>query len=72
MDDVIIFTKEELIELYEFFDKTNRIFHQPMNYGNEACIAEFASSQYPTIKKFYYETLWDKLPKDYKENILNE
>ncbi|RZF90192.1 hypothetical protein EXT42_17205 [Pseudoalteromonas sp. CO302Y] len=66
------FSDEELIELFEFFDKTNKVFHQPLNYGSKEIIEEFATSQYPIIKKYYYEVLWEKLPAKYKERLLSE
>ncbi|MDO6540407.1 hypothetical protein Q4524_17615 [Alteromonas stellipolaris] len=66
------FTEEELIELFEFFGKTNSVFHQPLNYSNEKVIEEYATSQYPIIRKYYYDVLWEKLPKKYKEKLLDE
>jgi hypothetical protein len=72
MNSNIKITEAELLELYTFMEKANELFHQSMNYSNSNKVAEFGYENYPLIKKYYYDILWDKLPEKVKENILNE
>ena len=72
MNSGVQLTEGELLELYKFMEKANELFHQPMNYSDAEKIAKFGQENYPTIKKYYYDVLWDKLPDKVKENILNE
>jgi hypothetical protein len=72
MSSSIQFTEEELIELYGFMEKANELFHQPMNYSNSELISKFADDNYPLFRKYYYDVLWDKLPKELQEKIQSE
>jgi hypothetical protein len=72
MNSEINITQSELIELYKFMEKANEIFHQPMKYRNTAEVEKFVSENYPTIQKFYYDVLWEHLPEDEKNRILNK
>lgn len=72
MSQGVQITESELLELYKFMEKANELFHQPMNYSNADKVSKFASNNYPLIKKYYYDVLWDKLPEQVKEKILNE
>lgn len=72
MSSDVKLTESELLELYKFMEKANELFHQPMNYSNADKVAEFGSENYPLIKKYYYDVLWDKLPENIKEKILSE
>ena len=72
MSSGVQFTEAQLLELYGFMEKANELFHQPMNYSDTDKVAKFGQENYPIIKKYYYDVLWDKLPDQVKENILNE
>lgn len=62
--------REEFLELYFFFEKLNDFFHDDQNF-NEEQIKGFAESNYPFIKELYYKKLWDKLPKEDQEKLIN-
>ena len=72
MSSTIQLSEKELTELYEFMEKANDLFHQPMRYNNLELVSKFADENYPLIKKYYYDVLWDKLPQDIQNKILSE
>lgn len=74
LDDLpsIKLSQNDFIELFEFMEKANELFHQSTKYSDPDKVKEFAQANYPLIRKFYYEILWDKLPEAEKERRLNE
>ncbi|MDG6099742.1 hypothetical protein EXU34_19980 [Alteromonas sp. ZYF713] len=72
MNSKVEISEEELFELYEFMERANEFFHQPMNYPDVEKVTKFAEENYPVIRKYYYEVLWDKLPKELQDKILDE
>ena len=72
MNPSIKLSGNELKQLYEFMEEANELFHQPLNYKDSKIVEAFATKNYPIIRKFYYEVLWDKLPQEEKDRILDE
>ena len=52
-------TQEEQIRLYRLMEKLNWFFHQEME-----C--------YPEIRDFTYDVLWNDLPKEVQEQLMDE
>ena len=71
MSSKVEISEKELIELYEFMERANKFFHQPMNYPDAEKVTAFAKENYPVIRKYYYKVLWDKLPKELQDEILD-
>ena len=53
-------TNEELIRLYRLMEKLNWFFHQT------------ARECYPEIREFTYDILWNYLPKEVQEQLIDE
>jgi hypothetical protein len=62
----------EALRLYAILEKLNQLFHQPSNYRNSALIEKFADDNYPEIHALYYRVVWDWLPKEIQQGLLNE
>ena len=61
----------EIKEVFEFLEKVNHLFHQPHHIDDKEMMSKFAKNNYPTIKKLYYEIVWDWLPDEEKEKYEN-
>jgi hypothetical protein len=65
----ILFTLDELLEVFRFLGNANHLFHQPMYYEDSSVVEKFADDNYMTIHKLYYETIWNKLPKSIQDEF---
>ena len=68
----ITLTEDQLLELFSFMEEANDIFHQQMKYQDSKLVEAFVSKHYKTIHKYYYDVLWEKLPDQIKNEILNQ
>ena len=57
-------TREEQIRLWRLMEKLNWFFHQELHYLAREC--------YPEIREFTYDILWNDLPKDVQEQLMDE
>ncbi len=60
---------EEVEELFDLLEKLNNFFHQSMNFDSQEKVEAFATQIYPEISKAYYETVWEWLPQEVKQEI---
>ncbi len=67
----ITISANEVRELYALMEELQNLFHQSMYYEDSERVKKFADMHYPTIKKAYYETLWELLPDGDKDKIEN-
>jgi len=67
MKESISIPVSEVKEVFELLEEINQLFHQPLNHKDLEAVEMFAKSNYPAIKKLYYETVWNWLPKDEQE-----
>ncbi len=61
----------EIKEVFELLEEVQDLFHQPMKYKDEKVTEKFANENYNKIKKLYYETVWNWLPKEEQEHYEN-
>ena len=64
--------KEEQIRLYRLMEKLNWFFHQEMHYLNRDIAEKTARECYPEIRDFTYDILWNDLPKEVQEQLMDE
>ena len=62
---------EEAKEVFLLLEKLNDFLHQPMNYETKEQFESFADAIYPDIRKAYYKTVWNWLPKKDQTEIEN-
>ena len=65
-------TQEEQIRLYRLMEKLNWFFHQEMNYLDGDIAEQTAQECYPEIWEFTYDILWNDLPKEMQEQLMDE
>ena len=65
-------TQEEQIRLYRLMEKLNWFFHQEMHYLNRDIAEKTARECYPEIRDFTYDILWNDLPKEVQEQLMDE
>ncbi|CAM4126205.1 hypothetical protein FLBR109950_16065 [Flavobacterium branchiophilum] len=63
---------KELIRLYRLLENLNTFFHQPMNFNDKDVVMDFAKKNYPEIKDFYYNIVWELLTEEFKKEVENE
>ena len=75
VDEKIEISKDDLMFMYHTFEKLNDFFHQPMNFETKEQLESFLGNKdagaYHDISKCYYEILWDYLPENIKNEIIN-
>ena len=64
-------TQEEQIRLYRLMEKLNWFFHQEMHYLDRETAEKTARECYPEIREFTYDILWNDLPKEAQERLLD-
>ena len=64
-------TQEEQIRLYRLMEKLNWFFHQEMHYLDRETAEKTARECYPDIREFTYDILWNDLPKEAQERLLD-
>ena len=52
--------------------KTQLVFHQEMHYLNRDIMEKTARECYPEIRDFTYDILWNDLPKEVQEQLMDE
>ena len=62
--------RAEMKALYLMLGELNDFFHQPDNFTTDRT-RDFAKRIYPEIKKMYYETVWEDLPADLRDELEN-
>ena len=65
-------TQEEQIRLYRLMEKLNWFFHQEMHYLDRETAEKTARECYPEIRDFTYDILWNDLPKEVQEQLMDE
>ena len=65
-------TQEEQIRLYRLMEKLNWFFHQEMYYLDGDIAEQTAQECYPEIWEFTYDILWNDLPKEMQEQLMDE
>ena len=65
-------TQEEQIRLYRLMKKLNWFFHQEMHYLDRGTAEKTARECYPEIRDFTYDILWNDLPKEVQEQLMDE
>ena len=65
-------TQEEQIRLYRLMEKLNWFFHQEMHYLDKEIAEQTARECYPEIREFTYDILWNDLPKEVQEQIMDK
>ena len=65
-------TQEEQIRLYRLMEKLNWFFHQEMHYLDRETAEKIARECYPEIRDFTYDILWNDLPKEVQEQLMDE
>ena len=64
--------QEEQIRLYRLMEKLNWFFHQEMHYLDRETAEKTARECYPEIRDFTYDILWNDLPKEVQEQLMDE
>ena len=64
-------TQEEQIRLYRLMEKLNWFFHQEMHYLDKDIAEKTARECYPEIREFTYDILWNDLPKEVQDDLLD-
>ena len=67
-------TLKEQIRLYRLMEKLNWFFHQEMHYLDREIAEQTATARecYPEIREFTYDILWNYLPKEVQEQLIDE
>ena len=65
-------TQEEQIRLYRLMEKLNWFFHQEMHYLDRETAEKIARECYPEIREFTYDILWNDLPQEVQEKLMDE
>ena len=65
-------TEEEKIRLYRLMEKLNWFFHLGMHYLDREIAEQTARACYPVIREFTYDILWNELPKEVQEQLIDE
>ena len=73
-DRKIEVSTEELEVLYKLLADMNDFFHQPMNLEKIETVQNFMKDKdiYERIHDAYYDYVWDWIPKDIQEKIIEE
>jgi len=67
--DKLEISRDDLIRLVKFLEKSNELFHQPMNFKDATIVEKFATLQYPEIKHLYYDVFTHIIPDDLKKEL---
>ena len=65
-------TQEEQIRLYRLMEKLNCFFHQEMHYLDRDTAEKIARECDPEIREFTYDILWNELPQEVQEKLMDE
>ena len=65
-------TQEEQIRLYRLMEKLNWFFHQETHYLDRDIAEQTARACYPEIRAFTYDILWNDLPQEVQEQLMDE
>jgi hypothetical protein len=70
MNDMSIeVNSEEILEVFNLLDELNDFFHNPLNHQSIEQVDAFSNRVYPDIKKAYYKTVWNWLPKEVQDEL---
>ena len=61
---------KEIEEIYYLLEELNDFFHDPNKYSEGKKLDDFVLKVYPSINKAYYNTVWNWLPKEVRDNII--
>ncbi|RLC18188.1 MAG: hypothetical protein DRI57_08785 [Deltaproteobacteria bacterium] len=61
----------EIIRVYRLLEALNDFFHQPLNFEDKETVMRFAQKNYPEIRELYYDTIWEWLPENIRDKIIN-
>ena len=59
----------EIIRTYRMMEKLNNFFHQSMNFVNTN---EFAEKNYEEIRTVFYKVIWNWIPPEVQEQLMEE
>ncbi len=62
---------DEIIRVYRLLEALNDFFHQPLNFEDKETVMRFAQKNYPEIRELYYDTIWEWLPENIRDKIIN-
>ena len=68
--DCGVFTHREIAQ--RLMEKLNWFFHQEMHYLDGDIAEQTAQECYPEIREFTYDILWNDLPKEMQEQLMDE
>ena len=60
----------EVRELYALLEKLNATLHQPLSFEDPNYMRDFATKNYPALKSMYYDVVWNWLPPDVQEELV--
>ena len=64
--------EEEQIRIYRLMEKRNWFFHQEMHYLDREITEQTARACQPEIRELTYDILWNELPKEVQEQLIDE
>ena len=65
-------TQEEQIRLYQLMENLKRVYYEEMHYLDRETAEKTARECYPEIRDFTYDILWNDLPKEVQEQLMDE
>ena len=72
MNATIQVSLDEVKKLFLLLENLNSFFHDPEKYGDVQRVKTFVESgMYKQLHAAYYDTVWNWLPKDTQDEILN-
>lgn len=71
MTEQVVVDLKDVMRVFQLMEEMNAFFHQPMNFESVDKVQAFAHSHYPEIGELYYRVVWDWLPGDVQEKLLN-
>ena len=63
---------DEVKRVFYLLEEMNDLFHQKMKYGDSEYVETFAKKHNAEISQLYYETVWNWLPKDIQDEIVDQ
>ena len=71
MTEEVVVELKDVMRVFQLMEEMNAFFHQPMNYESADKVKAFANSYYPEVRELYYRVVWDWLPGDVQEKLVN-
>jgi len=58
--------------VFRLLENIHELMHEPLRYSDSSQVEAFAAAHYAEIKELYYETVWNWLPQEVKQEIIEE